>query len=366
MTKEQILDMFIKATTRNSYGWSTYQPINVPGYEVTLKQSGRLCADRANALLLHVKSNLHLTDNFVDWGCNNGYFVFELAKNGYQATGIDREERFINVCNTANMTIPYSPSPKFVHLHMTPETIRANPASVALCFSVLHHVKNDKISLFNTFSDVYKKAYIEMDGSNFGYDYLSVYYWDLSFICEANDRYGNGTRLRKTWFCDNDLPDAVYSNIKMTNCLGGRSVFKRMPKNGTPPTVIKRENKKFTHTWIVTDLNHEANMYRLLESNYIPKFINYSDGINRQMEIEFIDNSTERGFSYMEIMEWLRNNGLFIVDINVDQFIRTRNGYVLVDLESIMPIGEITGRLRRGHEVKNYEEQIKYLTKRLQ
>jgi hypothetical protein len=50
MTKEQILKMFADAATKDDYGWSTYQPINVPGYEATLKQAGRVCTDRASSL----------------------------------------------------------------------------------------------------------------------------------------------------------------------------------------------------------------------------------------------------------------------------------------------------------------------------
>lgn len=365
ITKEYILDMFAKASKQSDYGWSTYQPINVPGYEITLKQSGRVCSDRANALISHIKSNLPPTDSFIDWGCNNGYFVFELAKNGYQAIGADRDKRFIEVCNAANTTATYSPPAKFVNANMTPETIRDNPANVALCFSVLHHIKDNKIPIFNAFSNTYKKAYIEMDGNNFGYDYLSVYYWDLSFVFEANDKYGKGTRLRKTWFCSNETKDAIYSNIKMNNCLAGRSVFKKLHKNGDLPTVIKRENKRFAHTWINTDIKHELNMYKLLESEYIPKLIKYSEDSNRQLEMEFIDASFNRGFSYIEIMEWLRSKGMFIIDINADQFVKTKKGYILVDLESIFPLSEVNGRLRGKHNVKTYDEQMKYLKERL-
>jgi len=367
ITKDSLLKMYEEASKKDDYSWSTYQPLNVAGYEATVGQSGRICKDRADAIIKHIKENLPTDSTFVDWGCNHGYFIFELAKHGYIATGLDREKKYIDVCRFVNESSGLNPKPKFFCEDLTPLSMEQHAAKAAFCFSVLHHVKDNKIKIFDTFSKIYKNAYIEMDGANYGYDYLRVFYWDLQLVCEANDGYGKTTRRRKTWFCTNETSDAVYENIKMNNCLAGRSVFLKKPKDDSPFTVVKRESVKFSHTWVKTDLSYEASVYKKLHSPYIPKLITYEDedeGL-RKMEIEYIDKETDRGFSYMEIMEWLRSNGLFIIDINADQFVKTKSGYVLVDLESIVPTDEVDGRLRGKHSVKTYEEQVKYLGDRL-
>lgn len=364
ITKEQILKMFEEASKKSDYGWSTYQPINAKGYEATLSQSGRVCQDRAEAIIKHIQKTLS-KPTFIDWGCNNGYFVFELAKHGYEAMGVDREAKYVNVCQVVNKDSGYLPLPKFFKDELTPLSIGQYRADVALCFSVLHHVKENKIALFNEFSKAYKHAYIEMDGHNYGYDYLRTFYWDLQLVCEANDKYGNGTRLRKTWYCCNETPEATYENIKMENCLGGRGVFKKMMKCNGAKTVIKRENSSFGHTWIKTNLAHEINMYSKYSTNFIPKLISSNVEGDRFMEIEYIDSNVSKGASIGAIFEWLKENKLFIIDINSSQFVKAQNGYVLIDLESIFHVDEVNSVLRKHVELKSYDEQIQYLNGRL-
>jgi len=365
ITKDSLLKMYEEASKKDDYSWSTYQPLNVAGYEATMGQSGRLCKDRADALIEHIKANIPLDSSFVDWGCNHGYFIFELAKHGYNATGLDREKKYIDVCRFVNETSELSPKPNFFCDNLTPLSIEQHAAKVAFCFSVLHHVKDNKIKIFDTFSKVYKNAYIEMDGKNYGYDYLRCFYWDLSLVCVANDGYGKTTRRRKTWFCTNDTDNASYENLKMNNCIEGRSVFKKTSKIDGKISVIKREVSTFGHTWIRTDISREYDLYKSLDSPYIPKLLNYKEGVDRQIELEFIDESTTRGFTYMEIMEWVRDSGMVIMDIHEDQFVKTKNGYVLVDLESIVPCNEVSRFIRGKEVVRTYDQQINYLKKRL-
>ena len=358
--------MFEEASQKDDYGWNTYQPINVKGYEKTLEQSGRKCQDRANMLIKHIKENFPSHYSFVDWGCNNGYFVFELAKHGYSATGLDREQKYIDICRVVNKTSGYNPSPKFFREELNPLSIEQHAADIALCFSVLHHIKDDKIKIFDQFSKIYKKAYIEMDGGNFGHDYLSVYYWDIQFVCEVNDNYGKGKRLRKTWFCSNETEDAIYSNIKMNNCLGGRSVFLKESIINGQKTVIKRENYNFQHTWIKTDLLYEIEMYKKYSESFLPKYI-HSDTIKEKLlEIEYIDEKSDKGAPLDVIFDWLKRNKMYIIDINADQFIKTQNGFVMVDIESIFPYDMVEKYLRKPIKLRSYEEQIEYLEGKLQ
>lgn len=364
MTKQDILDMFKKASFKEDYNWNTYQPINVEGYEQTLNQAGRFCKDRAESIINHVKNNLPKESKFIDWGCNNGYFVFELAKNGYKSIGVDLNKNFISVCNTANESFNYIEKPKFFVDELNIMNIEKYDADVLLCFSVLHHFKNHANNILDKISNHYKYSYIEMDGHNFGFNHLTTFFWDVDYVGSANDKYGKGTRLRKTWFCTNTSKDFTYKNIKNVNILGGRGIFLKTNNLNENKSVIKRELSTFKHSWINTNIIHETKMYAKYKTHFLADMLTSKvDEKYNILELEYIDENSIKGDSLENIYKWLKDNNLFIIDITRDQFIKTKNGYVLVDLESLFPNEQISTYVKKPIPYDTYEKQLQILKK---
>jgi uncharacterized pyridoxamine 5'-phosphate oxidase family protein len=371
ITKEYILSLFDRDSKRANYTWHTYQPINYEGFEITQSQAGRMCADRSNAIIEHIKNNIpdYQNKTYIDWGCNLGYFIFDIMKSGCSTIGVDKNIEYINICNF--ITDLYNNSykkPIFVNDGLNKDTIEKYQADIALCFSVIHHMpRKDQLPVLLEFANKYRQCYIEMDGHNYGYDLLKIFYWNLDLVIEANDKYGKGTRKRKTWFCNNVVNNFTYTNIKFTNLLSGRSVFKKTNNNTQTSTVIKRENLSFAHTWIKTNIAHEANIYKIYQSNFIPTLVNYQEtSTERILEIEYIDSNSTKGSSLEEIFNWLKTNNLKLIDYGPSQFIKTKNGYVMVDLESIVHQGETEKFLRNpSHPIKTDAEQLQYLLRML-
>jgi len=362
---EKLINLFKKEHASGKYSWKTYQPINIKGYEATLTLSGRKCIDRASALITHITKNFDPGSTCVDWGSNNGYFTFELAKNNYRVVGIDSNKYFTELCNKVCLEDTFKYTPHFITESLADSTVIKHPADIALCFSVLHHI-DKKYAIMDKFSQQYKNAYIEMDKHNYGLDFLKIFYYDPKLICEANDPYGNSTRLRKTWFCSEKVANRKYSNLKHNNFLCGRSVFKCTNLDSKIVSVIKRENVSFGHTWLNTNLDHEYAVYKQWQDQtFIPKVINYTTtDTERVLELEYIDNNTTSGGSITQIFDWLQKNNLIIADLAKSQFLATKYGYMLVDLESIFNSNDISRCVKvpsKLSTIKTYNEQIQYL-----
>jgi hypothetical protein len=369
INKEYILNLFNKASKKSDYTWITYQPINCEGFEATRSQSGRLCEDRSRAVVEHIKKNISNYQNkiYIDWGCNLGYFVFDLMKNGCQSIGVDREKEYINICSFVKSQYDNTyKKPNFFIDEMNKESLQKYSADIGMCFSVLHHLKKDKFSIADEFAKQYTQSYIEMDGNNYGYDFLKVFYWDLDLVVKANDKYGAGTRKRKTWFCNNIIGNYTYKNIKSINLLSGRGAFKKTNTNNNQSVFLKREKLKFEHTWIKTDINYEAFFYNKYKTHFFPDFISFSSNDeDRILEIEFIDNFSQKGNSLENIFRWLEEKNLYIVDLSPSQFIKTTNGYVLTDLESIIHKDQINNRLKKSIDIKSTDHQLQYIKKQM-
>jgi len=77
----------------------------------------------------------------LDFGCNHGFFVGELQKQGYDISGIDISEEAIEVGRMAgvkNLTVSDFPETK-------------EKFSVILCLDVLEHIENDKMAFDKMF-----------------------------------------------------------------------------------------------------------------------------------------------------------------------------------------------------------------------
>lgn len=359
MTRNEILERYLDASRKKDYTWDTYQPLNIPGYEATLTQGGRKCSDRANAIREHALTIFEPGASVVDWGCNNGFFTFEMAKAGYRAVGIDRDSRLVERCRFLTPQGVWAIAPEFHEESLHSNAVKKHPADIGMCFSVLHHLKADKREITDAFASEYRHAYIEMDGNNFGYDWLRVFYFGLWEVCEANDPYGKGTRKRKTWYCCNESCNYIYRNLKPINCLSGRAVFHMQHKSGGKDLVMKRENLSFEHTWLKSNIGYEAEVYRRFPSPFLPEIVSYMEtSVERVLMTEFLTETSDKGAPLESIFAWLKDNNLRIIDFHPSQFVRTKAGFVLVDAESVIPESELDSRLKKKDaRLKTPEEQ---------
>lgn len=361
MNKEEILEKFIKRGSR--YTWDIYQPIPLDGFEITFNYSGRKCKDRLQFIKDQIiKKFGDKKIKILDVGCNLGYFVFELAKLGHSVTGIDCNEKFVNICKflTENH-FNFESKPNFIYSSIDRTNIDLLKGyDLVLCFSVIHHFK-DKFLFLKDFASAVPYAFIEMDGKDFGELELKTVYKNVNYIGEANDQYGSSVKLRKTWECDSDS----YVNIKHLNNILGRVVLKRGDE------VLKRSSNFVFHTWIFTSLIHEIEIYRKYNSSFFPKLIEYEIGPKyTELKIEFIKNrgkpSKEQILSFYD---FLKKENLFIVDFVRDMFLfDEQNNLKVVDLESIFHIDEFTSKRILKNKNKHiaydtYEKQIEFLIK---
>lgn len=375
-SREKILQKYRQAAERGKpYTWFNYQPINLPGYEETLPLCGRNCFDRSQAVAEHLKSAFgNKPLSIIDWGCNLGFFCFELAKQGHRVVGVDSNLTNVEICRYLARTNDFEIRPQFFCDELSIESIaNYHECDVALCFSVLHHLKGTQIATLNELSRTYPHAYIEMDGSGYGFNTLYAFYWNLAEVVETNDPYGSGHRKRKTWFCSNHLQGNGYQNIKNRNIVGSRGVFR--VQRGESTTVVKRELKSCrSHTWVDTSLLHERDMYRRFNGvRFFPQLIDHdtSDDSN-WIELEYI--RADRSFSERELHEFyrfLRDHKLFILDLTVDSFLFSEGRLKVVDLETMFPLEDSLENLVQARSPKrplpfnSYEEQLQYLIRRL-
>lgn len=359
ITKDTILTHYRKRG--KDYGWNTYQPIPLSGFEETFQFSGRACVDRFQAIASRI--NEVFGDKklkILDIGCNYGYFVFELAKLGHEVTGLDGNPQYIDVCKFLTTTTEFPTTPKFKSAILTSEQIELlDNYDVVICLSVIHHMK-DKSRFLHRLSRKCAYALIEMDGPEYGKMDLETHYYSVTLIADVNDPYGSGHRRRKTWECDNRQTP----NLKAGNFIKGRGVFKCNDK------VVKRERINVQHSWIRTDLSHEAKMLQTLaDTNFFPRFVEYSqDQTHRRLLTEYIEPvGIPRFEEILRFYEMMKHKNLFIIDFVKDMFLfDSQNKLKVIDLESLFdissrPIHYWVKRNTKSIPYDSYEKQLSYL-----
>tara|TARA_R110002111_G_scaffold256739_2_gene324163 strand:- start:4223 stop:5368 length:1146 start_codon:yes stop_codon:yes gene_type:complete len=375
-TKETILERYHQAAKNGRpYTWFNYQPINLLGYEETLPNSGRNCFDRSEAIAAHLRAEFGDEPlKIIDWGCNHGFFCFELAKLGHQVTGVDSNRENVELCRYLAGTNNFPETPQFFHDELSAETLpNYCDYDIALCFSVLHHLDKQKIQTLKKMAETYPHSYIEMDGAGYGFNLLFTFYWQLEEIIETKDRYGSGHRTRKTWYVSNSCNGSDYRSIKERNLVGSRGVFRVNRDQKT--TIVKRElNIGNTHTWIHTGLSHEREMYRKLEGvRFFPRLLDSGTENDFQwIELEYVQE--DGCFSTDELTlfyDYLAANKLFMLDLTTDSFLFTDGQLKVIDLESLFPVEHTLADLihvqtrRSSLSLDSYDKQLRYLLKRL-
>ncbi|WP_339735834.1 methyltransferase [uncultured Gimesia sp.] len=374
-TQEGILRRYHEEAKRGRpYTWFNYQPINLPGYEETLSNCGRKCFDRSEAISAHLQSVFGDKPlKIIDWGCNLGFFCFELAKLGHQVTGVDSDRDNVELCRFLARTNSFPNKPQFFHDGLSVESLHNfYDYDIALCFSVLHHLGKQKVQTLKTMAEAYPHAYIEMDGAGYGFNLLFAFYWQLEEIAETNDRYGSGHRTRKTWYGSNRCNGSDYRSIKERNLVGSRGVFRI--KRDQKTTVVKREiNTGNTHTWIQTDLSHEREMYRKLEGvRFFPQLLDSGTENGFQwIELEYVqENGCFSADELSQFYDYLAENNLFMLDLTPDSFLFTDGRLKVIDLESLFPVEHTLDDLirvqtrRSSLSLDSYDKQLRYLLKR--
>lgn len=197
ISRKSILVDYVAASKRGQpYTWFNYQPINLPGYEVTLPLAGRNCFDRIQGISQTIEEEFSgQRVRVIDWGCNLGFFAFELARLGHDVVGIDMDRRVVDVCRYLAEHSGLDKPPRFFCDRLNPSSIPLyGEFDVAICLSVFHHLRDDRHATLRKFANQYSRAFIEMDGQDFGQHDLCSYYWRQLSIVQSNDRYGTGTR----------------------------------------------------------------------------------------------------------------------------------------------------------------------------
>ncbi len=375
LDKSTIVSRYRSVAKRSStYTWFNYQPINLPGYEDTLPLAGRCCLDRSEALRQLLSSSFGGRKlRIIDWGCNLGFFCFELAKQGHEVVGVDTNAELIEICRYLAETNEFDVKPRFFCDELSCATLpNYDDFDVAICLSVLHHMGKKRNPTLDMFSATYPAAFIEMDGPGLGRDVLFSFYWNIDEVVQTDDRYGRGTRRRKTWFCRNRDDSAHYANIKCRNLLPNRGVFR--VNNDSKVTVIKRERLDSRHSWINTNLEHEITVYQQYgESRFFPKLISFSQTDRfRWMEVEHIaTDASVRRAELEELFGFLEHNRLFILDLQTDSFLFRDGRLKVVDLETIFHVDTTIDALlrertrRESIRLDTHEKQLAYLCEKL-
>ncbi|SFJ15722.1 class I SAM-dependent methyltransferase [Planctomicrobium piriforme] len=375
LSQQAILERYEQlAAQRADYTWRNYQPIPLPGYESTASQAGRNCFDRGEAVAKALDGRFASRPlRIIDWGCNLGFFVFQLAKLGHEVVGVDSNASYVDICRFLAETNEFPVKPRFYVDQLTPSSLsNYSGFDVALCFSVLHHLGKEQLLTLRRFAEVYPVALIEMDGRDFGRHHLFPFYFYLEPTVETNDPYGKGTRRRKTWFCSNVTSEGLYVNLKQRNLLAGRSVLKKESAQGT--TVIKREELTSRHTWIRTDLRQEqANYARWSGEKYFASLKDFGEtDQHRWIEIDYVEHDGQANAeSIQEFFSFLERERLFLLDLCADSFLFSRGKLTVVDLESLFPvettIADLVKTRTRKTEIPfdSYEKQRNHILQRL-
>jgi SAM-dependent methyltransferase len=360
--KNEIISQYINRS--KDYTWKIYQPIPLPGYEITYKYSGRKCIDRLEFINNTIKNKFkNKSIKILDIGCNGGYFVFELSKMGHDVTGLDMDEKIINRNNfLLSEYSNFAIKPKFKKEKITIENLvnlNLDKYDLVIGLSVFHHI-NNKFEFLMKFSKLSKYAYIEMDGPEYGEIYLKTFYNKVNYMGSAKDPYGNTFKKRKIFECDN----TTSQSLKNVNLIWGRNVF--LENN----IVIKRQTKKPTHTWLETDLRHEVEIYKKYEySNFFPKLYQYKiSDTHHEIHIEYIENKGSPTIEEIyRLYDFLQKENLFIVDFVRDMFFfDKKNKIKLVDVESLMDKKSYEKKLKNPNKkihYDTYEKQIDFLKK---
>lgn len=371
LSRELILKDYIAASERGQpYTWFNYQPINLPGYEATLPLAGRDCFDRVQAIAQAIDDEFDgQAIRVIDWGCNLGFFAFELARRGHEVVGVDSDRRAIDVCRYIAEHSGLAQPPRFFCDTLAASSIPLyGDFDAAICLSVLHHLRDERQSTIRRFASQYPYAFIEMDGRNFGHHDLSCFYWSVQSIAQTNDRYGTGTRRRHTWRCSNTSEGSSFQNLKANNFVGGRGVFCKQQSGIT--TVIKREALSSTHTWIRTDLRHELAMYRRWpHCRFFTGLVDFGeDEQDRWIEFEYVKNDESKNIEEIrEFFRFLEDNRLFMLDISRDAFLFRAGRLKVVDLESLFPVAATVSELvtqqtsRSSIRLDTYQKQFDFI-----
>jgi SAM-dependent methyltransferase len=362
ITKEQILSMY---TSRGSdYTWDIYQPIPLEGYELTFEHAGRKCIDRGESIKKRIKDRFGDKKlKILDIGSNCGYFVFDLAKLGHEVVGVDTSEKFVDRCNFLSETSSLESKPVFHHKTITADNIDEfdlGQYDLVLCFSVIHHFK-DKFKFLNEFSKRVNYAYLEIDGRDEGEKDLMTFYYKLKCIGEARDPYGRSTKLRKIFECDNTSA----KRLKLVNVIWDRSVFK------VGDSVFKRSTLRPTHTWLKTDIKHEADIYeKYNDSGFFPKLHQYNTcGDYHEIEMEYIDNIGTPSLEEIErLYDFFEKEDLIIIDFVRDMILFDKDNKIkVIDVESVAHPADKASMMKRKDKKVAYDtyEKQKAFLKRL-
>jgi hypothetical protein len=345
LVKDKILEMVRSSAAREKpYGWLNYQPINLPGYEETIPLRGRDCFDRGAAIFAHLRRTFGEEKlGVADWGCNLGFFVFEAAKLGFAARGYDSDRRLVDACSFLARSTGLGTPPSFEVGTLSAESFAAAPpVDVVFCFSVLHHLQpeKDRFRAIEAIANRCRGAYVEMDGVDYGRKALELFFWRVEEVAQTDDRYGDGRRKRKTFFCTNRLGDRTYQNLKTRDFVFDRNVF-LCTRDGGARTVVKRERAgaRHSHTWLRTSLSHERDIYRRHASDFLPRLLDEGDGEFRWIEIEYLEPGGRVSAAEVDaLVAWLEGEQLFMIDYREDSFIPSGGRLRMIDLESVFPV----------------------------
>ena len=112
-----------------------YQPIAAP--ELATWAVVRQCADRLEAMAKWLAASGIRSGSYLDIGCSYGWFVAEMAKRGFQASGIDRDVAALSVGRLIYGLEPSACRVTDIVSFLPQERLRS--IDIVSCFSVLHH-----------------------------------------------------------------------------------------------------------------------------------------------------------------------------------------------------------------------------------
>ncbi|HET6158325.1 MAG TPA: methyltransferase domain-containing protein [Dongiaceae bacterium] len=111
-----------------------YQPLTVP--EVQSWTTVRRCTDRMALIQEFLESHGPLRGSYLDVGCSYGWFIDQMSKRGYNASGVDRD-----VSAAAVGQVVYGLDPSVFTIDDLANFLRHpnRRYDIVSCFSVLHH-----------------------------------------------------------------------------------------------------------------------------------------------------------------------------------------------------------------------------------
>lgn len=360
MNKEDVLSAY--RNRGDDYTWDIYQPIPLNGYEETYKYAGRKCTDRLEQIKKFIIR--HYSDKklkILDIGCNNGYFVYELARMGHTVEGVDACQKYIDKCTflSNDYELDNTPTFKTANIHTgNIEEHNLKEYDLILCFSVIHHME-DKFAFLNNISRVCKNIIFEMDDTTNSEIELKTFYFKVEKIGFSNDPYGKAFKKRNLYFCDNDNIEI----LKTVNMIWGRNVFL------VGDRVVKRHTIKPNHTWLNVDLANEFDMLtQYNEQNFFPEVFEYrKDKVTHEIHMEYIDNQGTPSMDEIKrFYDFLDQNNLIILDFLCDMFMFDNNDRIkIIDVESIVKKTDREKyiKTRNKSSYNTYHEQIAHLKK---